>query len=73
MKFTETEYINRVGDTRVRHGFLFLPRCAQIYNDHKVVKWEWKWLTKATWTEVYNGGECGWNIEQWLAINDKFE
>jgi hypothetical protein len=45
------------GETRMRCGFLFLPKCIQ---------WEWRWLERAVWTEQFIGGECGWGDFEWV-------
>jgi len=59
----------KLGDTRIKSGFLFLPRC---------INHETRWLEKATWQERYgeylsfgpgNGMPIpmpGWLHDKWI-------
>lgn len=54
----------RVGDTRIKHGFLFLP---------KHMNGEWRWLEFATWEQVVRvvlvtpvGYRLAWRNDTWI-------
>jgi hypothetical protein len=63
-KFTENKEPER-GDTRVREGFLMLP---------KLIGNELRWLERAAWVEIYvftpgtmvNGPTCDWVELRWF-------
>jgi len=50
------------GDTRIRKGFLFIPRCTTF---------TWRWLECAEWEEIYGYNVCGiktWSVTEWIDI-----
>ena len=43
------------GDTRIKKGFLFVPRCANF---------QWRWLERAVWKEEYLFSY--WHTAKWI-------
>lgn len=69
-KAQQAEPEHKVGDTRIKTGFLFFPKCL---ND------EWRWLEKSSWEQkmcLLTAGLCwestdwGWESTDWADYMD---
>jgi hypothetical protein len=54
----------KIGDTRIKSHFLWLPKCATNVNDKK----EWRWFEDATYEQEYCDGwdDISWYNTIWI-------